>query len=89
MFDRIVPGADCTKVIVNEYEGAFKAVEHLIKKGCKNIAHVGGPKDLSVSENRKKGYLDALAKHHIPVREELIAHCRSFEEDSLAATKEY
>jgi DNA-binding LacI/PurR family transcriptional regulator len=87
MFDRIIPGADCTKVIVNEYEGAFKAVEHLIKKGCKHIAHIGGPKDLSISENRKRGYLDALAQHKIPVREELIAHCKSFEEDALPAIK--
>ncbi|MBO9561560.1 MAG: LacI family DNA-binding transcriptional regulator [Niastella sp.] len=87
MFDRIIPGADCTKVIVNEYEGALKAVEHLIKKGCKRIAHIGGPKDLSVSENRKKGYLDALAKHKIPVREELIAHCKSFEEDAIGAIR--
>jgi DNA-binding LacI/PurR family transcriptional regulator len=83
MFDRIIPGFACSKVIVDEYEGAFKAVEHLIKKGCKRIAHIAGPKDLSVSNNRKNGYLDALKKHNFSIDESLIIHCNSFEEDAL------
>lgn len=87
MFDRIVAEADCTKVIVNEYEGALLAVEHLIKKGCRRIAHVGGPPGLSVSVNRKRGYLEALARHSIPVCESLIAHCKSFEEDAVSAIR--
>jgi len=87
MFDRVLPGFECTKVIVDEYDGAFKAVEHLIRKGCRRIAHVGGPPELSVSQNRKQGYLDALKKHNIPVRPELISHSKSFEEDALVAIK--
>ncbi|WP_431213493.1 LacI family DNA-binding transcriptional regulator [Puia sp. P3] len=31
MFDRILPDFSCNRVIVDEYEGAYKAVEHLIK----------------------------------------------------------
>ena len=83
MFDRILPDFPCSKVIVDEYEGAFKAVEHLIKKGCKRIAHVAGPKDLSVSNNRKNGYIDALKKHNFSIEESLIIHCNSFEDDAL------
>ncbi len=83
MFDRILPGFPCSKVIVDEYEGAFAAVEHLIKKGCRRIAHVAGPKDLSVSTNRKNGYLDALKKHQLPVDESIIIHCNNFEDDAL------
>jgi DNA-binding LacI/PurR family transcriptional regulator len=87
MFDRILPDFQCSKVIVDEYEGAFNAVEHLIKKGCRRIAHLAGPKDLSVSNNRKNGYLDALRKHHIPVDESIIMHCNSFEDDALKNIK--
>jgi DNA-binding LacI/PurR family transcriptional regulator len=85
MFDRIIKGLDCSKVIVDEYEGAFKAVEYLIHKSCRKIAHLGGPVDLSVSYQRKQGYLDALQKHHIPVNPNLIAHSKSFEEDAIYA----
>lgn len=87
MFDRILPGFCCSKVIVDEYEGAFRAVEHLIKKGCKRIAHIAGPKDLSVSNNRKNGYLDALKKHQLPVDESMIIHCNSFEDDALKSIR--
>lgn len=87
MFDRILEGVDCAKVIVNEYEGAFKAVEHLIKKGCRNIAHLAGPKDLSISYNRKQGYLDAMAAHGLKVNAGMVVHCKSFEDDAPRAFK--
>jgi DNA-binding LacI/PurR family transcriptional regulator len=87
MYDRILYDVPCSKVIVDEYEGAYKAVKHLIKKGCKNIAHVAGPNDLSVSVNRLNGYLDALKAHNIPVRQEYIIPCKGFEKDALQAVK--
>lgn len=83
MFDRILPDFDCNKVIVDEYEGAFKAVDHLIKKGCRRIAHIAGPEGLSISENRLNGYLGALKKHKIPVDDRLILRCKAFEDDAL------
>ncbi len=87
MFDRIIPGFECSKVIVDEYEGAFRAVEHLIKKGCRTIAHLGGPKELSVSQNRKRGYIDALKKYKLPIDEELIIHSSAFEDNAMTALR--
>ena len=87
MFDRVLQDVDCTKVIVDEYEGAYKAVEHLLRKGCKRIGHLGGPKDLSVSQKRKQGYLDAMKNHKLPVYPKLVVHCKSFEEDARPAIK--
>ncbi|MBX3256712.1 MAG: LacI family DNA-binding transcriptional regulator [Chitinophagaceae bacterium] len=87
MFDRTLPDFTCSKVIVDEYEGAFKAVEHLIRKGCKRIAHLAGPVNASVSANRMKGYIDALAKYGLPVNDKLILRCNAFEEDALPAIK--
>jgi len=86
-FDRILAGLPVTRVIVDEFEGAFKAVEHLIRSGCRHIAHFSGPFELSVSINRMNGYLEALKKHKIPVEERLIIPCNSFEDDAQAATK--
>jgi DNA-binding LacI/PurR family transcriptional regulator len=85
MFDRILPDLNCNKVIVDEFEGAFKAVEHLIKKGCRRIAHISGPDNLSVSVNRMKGYIHALEHYKLKVDDKLILHCKGFEEDALKA----
>ena len=87
MFDRTIANFPCHKVVVNEYEGAYKAVAHLIKKGCKRIAHIAGPVNASVSINRMKGYTDALADHKIPLQQNLIYRCNNFEEDALDAIK--
>jgi LacI family transcriptional regulator len=70
---------------VDEFEGAFKAVEHLIKKGCTRIAHISGPDNLSVSVNRLNGYIHALEHYKLKVEDKLILHCKSFEDDALKA----
>ncbi len=87
MFDRVLDSINCSKVTVNEYEGAYKAVEHLIKKGCKRIAHLAGPKDLLISRNRKQGYLDAMNDYGIKVNPNMVVHCKSFEDDAPRAFK--
>ena len=87
MFDRTLLDFPCNKVVVDEYEGAFRAVEHLIKKGCKRIAHVAGPVNTSVSINRMNGYLDALSQHGLEQDSNLIYRCEAFEENALDAIK--
>ncbi len=74
-FDRISDEIEASCVIVNDYEGAFQATEHLIYQGRKNILHLAGPKGLKITENRTNGYIDALKKHNIEVKEELIIPC--------------
>jgi len=73
-FNRVCDEMIVPKVIVEDYEGAFEAVEHLILSGRKRIAHLSGPAALSICKHRKEGYLDALKKHHIPIDEDLIVN---------------
>ncbi len=87
MYDRILHEFSCSKVIVDEYEGAYNAVRHLIKKGCKRIAHITGPQDLSVSVNRLNGYRDALKDHKLKADPSLVVSAKAFEEDALGAAK--
>jgi DNA-binding LacI/PurR family transcriptional regulator len=63
---------DTPKVIVDDYEGAFRATEYLISLGKKRIAHISGPDNLPLSRNRLTGYKDALAKHKIPLNKKYI-----------------
>ena len=62
-YDRICTGVNCSRVVVDDYMGAFTAVTHLIDSGCKRIAFYGSPMNLEISKNRYNGYHDALVKH--------------------------
>lgn len=66
---------DCSKVMVDDFHGAFMIVEHLIQQGCKRIVHFRGPLQASTSRNRYEGYLAALKKYKLPIDEELIIGC--------------
>jgi DNA-binding LacI/PurR family transcriptional regulator len=72
LFNRVCDEMIVPKVVINDYEAAFGAVEHLIQTGKKRIAHLAGPESLITSRKRLNGYLEALKRHHIPVDESLI-----------------
>lgn len=73
-FDRVVSEIETSKVMQDDYNGAFEAVGHLIENGYRNIAHIAGPKGLSFTEARLNGYMDALKKHDMSVNEDWIIY---------------
>jgi LacI family transcriptional regulator len=73
-FDRISDDIPASKVIVDDYRGAFNAVTHLIESGYRRIAHLAGPRSLSVARERFNGYRDALEDAGLPLAKELIVH---------------
>lgn len=64
--------ADTTQVTVDDEKMAFFAVEHLIYSGRRRILHLTGPAELKNTQERRTGYLNALAKHRIPCDEALM-----------------
>lgn len=88
VFDRDCPGLESDKVLVDDYSGAFQAVEYLIQSGCKKIAHLSGPINLSTAKHRLQGYLDALENNNVPIQKEYIVHVPGFShKDGLKPTK--
>ncbi|WP_044210956.1 LacI family DNA-binding transcriptional regulator [Flammeovirga sp. OC4] len=75
MFDRVSEELNVSKVITDDFQGAYMATEHLIKQGCKNIIHLSGPDNLAIGRNRKNGYLAALKDYNIEVDENMIIPC--------------
>lgn len=73
-FDRVPTHIKTSKVMQDDFNGAFEAVEHLIKNGYRKIAHIAGPKGLLFTERRLQGYLAALKKHNLPVDNNHIIH---------------
>lgn len=74
-FDRICTGINTDKVVVDDYTGAFTAVEYLIESGCRNIAFLGSVPSMPISNNRRMGYEDALRKYKIAINKNLIEVC--------------
>ena len=73
-FDRVGSDLGATKVILDNIAGASLAVSHLIEQGCRRIAYLAGPANLSISQQRMIGYSETLQKYGIPVEDELIVY---------------
>ena len=72
MFDRVVAEINCDKVIVDDFNGAKKAVEKLIKNNCKSIALITTNDYVSVGKLRTQGYLEAFEENGITAEPKLI-----------------
>lgn len=86
--DRTINEMDVPKVRIDNYTKSFFMVEHLIRSGRKNIVHLAGPSYMQSALERKKAYIDALAKFHIPFRREyLVSSGLSMEEGENSMNK--
>jgi DNA-binding LacI/PurR family transcriptional regulator len=78
-FDRACDDISADRVVVDDFEGAFNAVDYLIHTGCRRIAHFTGPSHLQIMYLRKRGYISALEKNGLSVDDSLIVNCDNYE----------
>lgn len=71
-FDRVPALPESTAVVLDDFQGAYQAVSHLIEQGCGRIAHFAGLQHLNTSHNRYLGYREALAAHGLPCDDSLV-----------------
>jgi len=74
-FDRIPPLKNIHSVGCNIETGSFEAVNYLLKKGHRCIGLINGPAALTASEERKKGYFEAITKNRLKFDPSLIVSC--------------
>jgi LacI family transcriptional regulator len=84
-FDRAVPEIDTDKIVVDDFDGAFRVTQHLIEQGYKRIAHLAGPQNLTTYLDRKNGYIEALRKNNITFDESLVNVSTLTSEDGVPA----
>jgi LacI family transcriptional regulator len=72
MFDRIADEVNCDKVVVDDFESAVNATQHLIKTGCKKIALLSAIENLSVGKLRAQGFYKAMKDNGLKVDENLV-----------------
>jgi DNA-binding LacI/PurR family transcriptional regulator len=70
--DRIISGIDLDYVTTDNFQGAYKLTEYLIKKGHRRIA-ITLSSCFSTEWDRLEGYKRALADHNIPIDPTLVA----------------
>ncbi len=63
---------DCPSVSSTNYDGALAAMHYLLELGHRRIGFIGGRPDLQSANQRRRGYVDALAQAGIPVEETLV-----------------
>lgn len=72
LFDRTTDQLEVSQVMIDDYRGAYKVVEHLIQQGCRRIAHLTSPIKINIYKERLRGYADALKDHGIAFDEQLV-----------------
>jgi LacI family transcriptional regulator len=68
LIDRLIPGIENNYVILDNYKGAYNLAKHLLENGYRKIGFVSITEGMSQMNDRKKGFLDALADRKVKVR---------------------
>ncbi|WP_265182907.1 LacI family DNA-binding transcriptional regulator [Bacillus gaemokensis] len=61
MFNERIP-----TVYADNYVGSQEATKLLLEKGCKHIAHIRGPRDVSTANERFEGFVDVITQYGLP-----------------------
>jgi LacI family transcriptional regulator len=71
-FDRTLGGLGFSTIGIDDRKAAKEIVEFTISQGYSKIAHLGGSQSVAIGRDRLAGYVDALKKHKIPLKDEWI-----------------
>ena len=74
LFDRGTNKLDVSSVVIDDFNGAFMATEHLIKQGYNRIAHISGPQHIKTFKDRFLGYRKALSTYNYQFKSALVEH---------------
>jgi LacI family transcriptional regulator len=86
-FDRKKTMKNVSSVTINDYEGGYKATQHLIDTGCKKIAHFSGDTNIEIFKERFLGYQQALIDNDIDFIDEYVIRTKSSIEEGKKSLK--
>jgi LacI family transcriptional regulator len=72
MFDRVVEGIACDKIIIDDVAAAQSATEFLMRKGRKNLAIISTVDYVNVGRLRTQGFKEALLKRGLEFKESSV-----------------
>lgn len=83
--DLKTPMPNVVTVNVNDQRGAMLAVEHLIEKGRKRVAYLGGPAGSNSQQRRLEGYKQALKNAGLPFDAQLVEQCAMMTGEAISS----
>tara|TARA_R110002012_G_scaffold283304_1_gene473494 strand:+ start:3496 stop:4524 length:1029 start_codon:yes stop_codon:yes gene_type:complete len=60
MFDRTSKNIDCDKIVIDDFDAAYKATATLLNASCKNVIFISPISDTNVGFERSRGYEKAF-----------------------------
>jgi len=79
MFDRVVEGIACDKIIIDDVAAAQSATEFLMRKGRKNLAIISTVDYVNVGRLRTQGFKEALTKRGFDFNENRVLRIENAE----------
>ncbi len=70
--DRYVLNFEADIVLVDNINGVYSVIEHLINQNATRIGFIGGERDLTNAQERYEGYVRALRDYNIPLDDSLV-----------------
>lgn len=65
LFDKILDDLPYDSVVLEDFESAYVATNHLINTGCRRIAGIFGNRNLRITQLRLEGFRKAISEHDI------------------------
>lgn len=72
LFDRSSDELEISHVVIDDYQGAYKATVHLIQQGYRRIAHFTNIQKINIYTERLRGYQGALQDYGLQFYPELV-----------------
>ena len=70
--NRYLRSLDTDVVCVDNYRGGYMATEYLLQHGLRKIYHVAGYQNSTASNDRRRGFSDALRDHQIIFNNDMV-----------------
>jgi LacI family transcriptional regulator len=86
-FDRVCRTDEVPSVVADNQQAARHITNHFYANGCRRIAYINGPEQLSISRLRYEGYLQGLQDCGLPFNDDLLTRCNLSPEDASVATR--
>ena len=84
---RSVPSLEEYCVLVDNFQGAYRATQYLIEMGHQRIAHITGIRSHQDTLDRQAGYEQALRDANLPINPDLIVEGTFQEQSGLLAVE--
>lgn len=88
LVDRYLPGVETNTVLIDNIDGAFTAIDYLIRLGHTRIGILKIQENITTGQDRLTGYLNALKTHGLPIDERLIVNSSYTVEGGRQAIRE-